>query len=413
MPARLFAKAVVKTLVDAGHIAYFAGGCVRDALMGRVADDIDIATGASTQEVQALFPKTIPVGIAFGIVIVVHEGHQFEVATFRKEGGSSDGRHPLWIAPASPEEDAQRRDFTINGMFWDPLEEKLYDFVGGREDLDRGVIRAIGAPQERFLEDRLRMIRAVRYATRLGFRIDPATASAIRSQAGDLLPAVAMERVWQELKKMARCSSLNVGLIQLDELGLLAVIFPTLRQAGLEAVKSRISTVLPVQTPPLWELSYLFPGETVEELMDLCAYLKVSSSEKQSMAFFHKVKVLLEGASEPFMEKADWVQWYAHPEFDRALQCIAEGFSLARRRAFLCHHQARREALSPWIARAVSRSPLISAERLMQEGIVPGKPLGLLLKEAEKIQINQSIEDPDRVLFLLKQLPLWHEGLSC
>src|ERR1700721_2344911 len=130
MPARPAATEVVKKLVDAGFIAYFAGGWVRDFLMKHPSDDIDIATSASVEEIQALFPKTIPVGVAFGIVIVVEEGHHFEVATFRRESGYLDGRRPTAIEPAPPEEDAKRRDFTINGMFWDPLSKTLYDYVG-------------------------------------------------------------------------------------------------------------------------------------------------------------------------------------------------------------------------------------------------------------------------------------------
>src|SRR6185437_5720237 len=160
---------IVKRLVEAGHLAYFAGGWVRDFLLNHPSDDIDIATSASVEEIQALFPKTIPVGIAFGIVIVVEKGHQFEVATFRKDRGYVDGRRPTGIDPASPEEDAQRRDFTLNGMFYDPLQKKVLDFVSGQEDLKKGIIRAIGNPHERFLEDRLRMMRAVRYGTRFGF----------------------------------------------------------------------------------------------------------------------------------------------------------------------------------------------------------------------------------------------------
>src|SRR3984885_11348242 len=191
MPAQKDAIAVVKKLSEAGHIAYFAGGWVRDFLMQHPSDDIDIATSATVEEVQSLFSKTIPVGSAFGIIIVVEGTHQFEVATFRKEFGYFDGRRPTRVERATPEEDALRRDFTINGMFWDPLEKKLYDYVGGQEDLHQGLIRAIGNPHERFYEDRLRMMRAVRYATRFHFPIEAKTYEAIRDHAHALLPSVA------------------------------------------------------------------------------------------------------------------------------------------------------------------------------------------------------------------------------
>lgn len=168
-----FATSVVQRLVDAGFTAYFAGGWVRDFLMQRPSDDIDIATSATVDEVQALFPKTVPVGVAFGILLVIEGGHPFEVATFRKDRGYTDGRRPTGIDPATPEEDAKRRDFTINGMFYDPLKKQLFDYVGGQQDIKNKLIRAIGNPHDRFLEDRLRMMRAVRYATRFDFPIEP------------------------------------------------------------------------------------------------------------------------------------------------------------------------------------------------------------------------------------------------
>lgn len=201
MPTRAFATSVVKRLVDAGHIAYFAGGWVRDFLMKHPSDDIDIATSASVEQIQSLFPKTIPVGIAFGIVIVVEQGHQFEVATFRKESGYLDGRRPTNIEPASPEEDSQRRDFTINGMFWDPLQEKLYDYVEGQTDLKKGIIRAIGDPHQRFLEDRLRMIRAARYATRFHFPIEIETRQAILAHPRVFFPLLPSKGSGKNSKK--------------------------------------------------------------------------------------------------------------------------------------------------------------------------------------------------------------------
>ena len=234
------ALAVIKQLQDAGFLAYFAGGWVRDFLMKHPSDDIDIATDASVNEIQRLFPKTIPVGVAFGIIIVMHNHHQFEVATFRKDRGYLDGRRPSGIDPASPEEDAKRRDFTINGMFFDPIANKLYDFVGGKEDINKKIIRAIGNPHERFFEDRLRMMRGIRYSTRFHFPIEEKTLHAIRSHAKDLLPAVAMERIWQEFKKMSSFSHFDLGLILLHDLGLLSTIFPDLHEIPLKEMKHRV-----------------------------------------------------------------------------------------------------------------------------------------------------------------------------
>jgi len=206
MGSRHIAAAIVKKLQEAGYIAYFAGGWVRDFILQKPSDDIDIASSATVEEIQRLFPKTIPVGVAFGIVIVVQDGHQFEIASFRKDRGYVDGRRPVGIDPATPEEDAQRRDFTINGMFYDPVQDKIFDFVDGIKDLKKGIIRAIGDPKARFTEDRLRMMRAVRYSTRFNFPIESDTLQAILSQAETLLPSVAMERIWQEFKKMSQFS---------------------------------------------------------------------------------------------------------------------------------------------------------------------------------------------------------------
>jgi poly(A) polymerase len=147
------ATEICKTLLDHGYIAYFAGGWVRDLLLGRQTDEIDIATSAPPYIIQELFPKTIPVGIAFGVVIVVKEGINFEVTTFRKDHIYIDGRHPTGIDFSTPKKDAERRDFTINGMFYDPLTQTIYDYIGGQEDLKNGIIRAIGNAHERFLED--------------------------------------------------------------------------------------------------------------------------------------------------------------------------------------------------------------------------------------------------------------------
>ena len=170
---------IVQTLTQAGFIAYYAGGWVRDNLLNYPSDDIDIATNAPPEKVQALFPRTIPIGLSFGIILVVMDNHQYEVAAFRQDFDYLDGRRPSRIEFSSAEEDAKRRDFTINGMFYDPIQEKLLDYVGGQKDLELKTIRAIGDPHERIKEDRLRMIRAIRLSCRFQFAIDPLTEKAL------------------------------------------------------------------------------------------------------------------------------------------------------------------------------------------------------------------------------------------
>ena len=211
--ARLAAVQIIAELRQQGHTAYLAGGCVRDALMGREPKDYDVATDATPQRVQALFPKSAAVGAAFGVVIVYTAAPKgrprfiTEVATFRAEGAYSDGRRPDEVRFTNAEEDASRRDFTINGLFAAPGREdsaendEIIDFVGGRADLEAKVIRAIGDPGERFGEDYLRMLRAVRFAARLGFEIEPKTSAAIRAHAR-YLGQISRERIGQELLAM-------------------------------------------------------------------------------------------------------------------------------------------------------------------------------------------------------------------
>src|SRR5436305_9287407 len=169
------ARKIAQRLREHGHVAYFAGGCVRDMVRGLAAKDFDVATNATPDIVQKIFPHTYAVGAHFGVVVVVENGFNFEVATFRSDGAYLDHRHPVDVRFSSPEEDAKRRDFTINGMFFDPEKNELIDFVGGRADLEVKVIRAIGKPGARFEEDRLRMLRAVRCATVLDYKIDNQT----------------------------------------------------------------------------------------------------------------------------------------------------------------------------------------------------------------------------------------------
>ena len=180
------ARHVVATLQAAGFEALYAGGCVRDMLRKIPPHDYDIATSARPDQVQALFPRTIAIGAHFGVISVLLSGNEYQVATFRSDGAYSDGRHPESVSFSSAIEDAERRDFTINGLFYDPITNTLHDHVGGQADLKAGILRAIGDPVLRFQEDRLRMLRAVRFATTLQFQIDPQTWEAVKSHSAHL-----------------------------------------------------------------------------------------------------------------------------------------------------------------------------------------------------------------------------------
>ena len=220
------ARAIAQTLRQVGFTAFFAGGCVRDLLLKRTPKDFDIATSAQPDDIIRLFPRTVETGKAFGVVQVVCDGYPTEVATFRRDIGGSDSRRPDAVAFSTPEEDAQRRDFTINGLFLDPETGAIMDFVGGREDLERKIIRTIGDPRQRFTEDYLRLLRAIRFATTLEFAIEPATFAAVQELA-TCITGISAERIQQELTRLlTEAPHAGQGLRLLRDSGLLAVVLP-------------------------------------------------------------------------------------------------------------------------------------------------------------------------------------------
>jgi len=216
---------VVRRLREAGFQALFAGGCVRDMLLRRPSADYDVATDATPQQVKGLFRRVLLVGAKFGVAMVIHKGRRVEVVTFRSDLSYSDGRRPDGVRFTTAREDALRRDFTINGMFYDPVARKVIDHVGGRRDLRMGVVQTIGRPEDRFGEDYLRMVRAVRFAVRFGFRLDRATAAAIRRHAPKIT-AISGERIADELSKMLAEPSAGQALRMLRRLGLARHVLP-------------------------------------------------------------------------------------------------------------------------------------------------------------------------------------------
>ncbi|MCE2983229.1 MAG: CCA tRNA nucleotidyltransferase [Parachlamydia sp.] len=405
MDAITQAKIIVTKLARAGHIAYFAGGWVRDYIMGHPSDDIDIATSAAPEEIMALFSDTILVGLAFGVVVVILEGHQFEVATFRKDLGYVDGRHPIGVVKSTPREDALRRDFTINGMFYDPLTEEIHDYVHGREDIRHGIIRTIGNPHDRFFEDRLRMLRAFRFAARFSFNIDPETQAAILENANKLFPAVAMERVWMEFKKMAAYPSFDQAIVEMHRSTLLDVIFPEMAGMHIKDLRHIAASFhhYPPNTPTILYILALFPNLEADKKIELAKRLKASSRDVKLIEYVEHVQsVLLKGG-----DRHQWGHIGAHPACRLALEWIAAPFSESEKQRFLEERATAFEQIAPHIQRLKNNTPLLSSEALRQEGIQPGKHMGLLLKEAEKMAINQNYNDASALLDALKKTPLW------
>lgn len=232
-PGERAARLIVETLRRHGYVAYFAGGCVRDRLLGVAAKDFDVATDARPDTVQALFSRTVPVGVQFGVCLVVVNGQTVEVATFRADGRYLDGRRPTTVRFTTAQEDARRRDFTINGMFYDPIADRIIDHVGGQADLAAGIVRAIGDPAARFAEDRLRLLRAVRFAARLGFTIAPSTQAEIVESALTVT-SVAWERIGDEVVKLLTEGGACRGFGLLAETGLLDRMLPELSDPPVE-----------------------------------------------------------------------------------------------------------------------------------------------------------------------------------
>lgn len=225
-PAGRFARQLVARLRDAGHQAYLVGGCVRDLLLGLPPKDLDLATDAAPDRLLELFPDAKPVGAHFGVIVAGRGEQQVEIATFRSDHSYLDGRHPLRVEfEKDPREDVIRRDFTINALMLDPATGEVLDFVGGQEDLRRAIVRAVGDPERRFTEDRLRMLRAIRFAARLGFMIEPETQAAIQRLHG-LIRTVAAERVRDELIRILTEGGARRGFELLDQTGLLEDLLP-------------------------------------------------------------------------------------------------------------------------------------------------------------------------------------------
>jgi tRNA nucleotidyltransferase/poly(A) polymerase len=279
---------IVNKLRSAGYQAYFAGGSVRDQIRGVPPTDYDIATSAKPEDVLSLFPQAIPVGVAFGVVLIPvgrlfpgGEKTHIEIATFRSDGVYRDGRHPESVIFSNEKEDALRRDFTINGMFFDPSEKRIIDYVGGREDLKAGLIRTIGDPELRFKEDYLRIIRAVRFAAQFSFRIEPGTYAVIQKMA-DSVRGVSQERIRDELEKILTGANPAGGLILLEESGILKIILPEIILGEGAARFSPILKCFGFMIRPSFELAMstlLYQIEDSAVVHGICSRLKLSNAQ--------------------------------------------------------------------------------------------------------------------------------------
>lgn len=403
-PQREFAVEVVRKLRAAGHTALFAGGCVRDLLLGRPAKDYDVATTARPEQVRDLFghKRTLPVGASFGVIIVMgpKEAGHVEVATFRTEGPYHDGRRPASVAFCTPEEDAQRRDFTINGMFYDPIDAKVMDFVGGEADLAARVVRAIGDPHERVREDKLRMLRAVRFTATLDFALESRTAAAVREMADQLI-VVSAERIAQELKKMLVDPHRRRAIELCADVALLPLILPELDRESAE--HETTLRMLALLEQPSFELAlaallHSLPARPV--VYDICRRLKLSNEETDRVTWLvaHQNDLL----DAPSQTLARLKRTLAEPYRDDLIGLLR--VKLLATEAILQPVLFCDEYLLRTPQSVINPPPLITGDILKSLGLNPGPAFKSLLEAVRDVQLNDQISTTEEAAALARQL---------
>lgn len=417
---REFAVDVVRRLKDSGFTALWAGGCVRDLLLGKTPKDYDVATDATPDQVRKVFKtrKTLDVGASFGVMIVVgsKRAGTVEVATFRSDGSYTDGRRPDSITFSSPEEDAQRRDFTINGMFFDPLEHKVLDFVGGERDLSQGYVRAIGDPHARMREDKLRMLRAVRFTAHLEFGLARTTKAAVIEMAPQI-HVVSAERIAAELRRMLTDRHRHVAVALANEVGLLREILPEVVMHGSDvdfqdtedqkpqqvlATSENLSpqlTALRLLQEPSFELAFAMLLREVSNVEAICRRLKLSNDELDRTAWLVRNQDALRGAES--LSLAQLKRLLAHPFSDDLL---------ALTRATLLAEQSELKPvlfcerfLETTPAKVLNPPPLVTGDDLVAMGLKPGPQFKQLLDEARDAQLNLELADREAALDWVRQ----------
>ncbi len=437
-PERRFATDIVQRLTREGYIAYFAGGCVRDHLLNIEPHDFDIATNATPKQVRDLFGsnRTLLVGASFGVVCVHQKidgvQYQVEVATFRTDGVYSDGRHPDDVRFSSPEEDAQRRDFTINGIFFDPMEDRVIDYVGGVEDLNHRILNAIGNPNDRFAEDKLRLMRAIRFATRFQLRLEKGTEAAIHALAPSII-VVSPERIAMEMRKLLELPQRDWGMQKLFETGLLKSIFPKLASAWEQSGHDRQDSLqllaqfrdfdfaasiaalclipfhflprdlhLPIQGSSANETDKQGSGSTAKEGKQLAEELKqawrLSNHEENDLRFYlESPSRLLEIHHRPWSAIQPWI---ADLRARRSVELLRAWGEIAK------ESSVPLEALQAALARPrdeLDPKPIIDGADLRSLGWQPGPVFRELLTTVRALQLDGELSTKEQAMEWLRQ----------
>jgi poly(A) polymerase len=427
------ARGLVARLREAGYVGYFAGGSVRDLVRGHVPKDIDIATDAPPEKVQETFARTYAVGAHFGVIVVLENELQFEVATFRSDGAYLDGRRPVEVHFSSAEEDAKRRDFTINGMFYDPTAEELIDFVGGRADIGAKLVRAIGDPAQRFSEDRLRMLRAIRFATVLDYEIEPLTWDALVANARSI-QEISAERVREEIVRIFLSPHRVRGWDLLDQSGLMDAILPELaamkgcaqpeqfHPEGDVFQHTRLMLqLLPEQVTLPLVLSVLFHdvakpltstideagrirfnghdrvgAEVTEQIMERLRFSRAEIDATVEMVRQHMVF-----KDVPNMRVAKLKRFMARPTFGEELELhrvdCASSHGMMENYDFLLR---KREEFAN---EPIIPPPLVRGDDLIALGLKPGPKFGEILEAVETRQLEGALHDREEALAWVKR----------
>ena len=376
---------IINKLHRSGFQALLAGGCVRDMLLCRPANDYDVATDAEPAEVIKLFKRTLKVGAKFGVVMVLAGGQQIEVATFRSETGYADGRHPGSVKFTSPIEDAKRRDFTINAMFYDPVKKEIIDYVDGRADLEKRIVRTVGIPKERFDEDYLRMLRAVRFSAQLGFGIEPKTWSAVCANAKNII-RISGERIAMELEGILISPNRSIGASMLITSGLAGAVFHgfTSRQSEmavrvLEHLRKKVDFAL--------ALAALFVAWPTEAALEKMKVLKLSRNQ------IKHIKFLLAGRGKLLnkdMSLSELKLIAAEPYF-RDLYELQRAIQKAEKKSVAALVTLRRRIKALGDIELKPR-PILNGDELIELGAVPGPTLGQLAQEMYIAQLEGQLE---------------------
>lgn len=395
------AAQVVRTLSESGFRTLFAGGCVRDMLLSRTPKDYDVATEATPPQVRKLFPKARLIGAKFGVVLVRRKGHDIEVATFRTDGVYSDGRHPEEVTFGSQQDDALRRDFTINGLFLDPASGEIIDYVGGRGDIEAGVLRTIGDPNQRFTEDYLRLLRAPRFAARLDFVIDPATSDAIIKLACNLTH-ISPERIWMELEELITSPSRERGFLQVVELGLHRHLSSALTLTARQCQRAaRVLGNCDGSTiDPALAIAAVLGGFSRSQARKVCRSLRLSNRVIDDTLWL--LSSLKPAQQFVALELAEFKKLMGHRAWTLLCDLLRAGLIADSADPSPYNALTRRAGAIP--ADAVAPPPLLPGEQLIEMGVTPGPRFGEVLKAVYRAQLNEQINTATQARALAESL---------